>query len=99
MPQFGTKYDVISKKQNKKGLHRNLKVFSGQKQVMSKQKSLRASHADFSVSFRCAPFQAYGPSAGLPEANEAPQKHMVPLKSMGPEVIVPPCPPLGGPVR
>ena len=37
MPQLGRKYDVIAKK-TKKGLHRNLKGFSGQKQVISKKK-------------------------------------------------------------
>ena len=55
MPQFGTKYDVISEKKKsspkfqeffrpktsdlqEKGLHRNLRVFSSQNQVISKKR-------------------------------------------------------------
>ena len=36
------------------------------------------------------PSRAHGPSAGPAEANGLPEDH-------GPGVIVPPCPPLGGP--
>ena len=41
-----------------------------------------------------SPSQAHGPSAGSAEANGLPEAHG-PL--MGPGVIAPPCPPLGGP--
>ena len=33
-----------------------------------------------------------GPSAEIPEANEAPLKPMGPLEFMGPHIIVPPAP-------
>ena len=52
------------------------------------KKGLQAKEADFSVSFRLAPFQAHGSSAVLREAN----------KPHGPRGHCPLCPPpLGGP--
>ena len=53
-----------------------------------KKKVLQASHADFSETFRWAPFRAYGPAEadGLSEAHGPPKVH-------GPRGHCPPCPP------
>ena len=42
------------------------------------------------------PSRAHGPSARPAEAIGFPEAHGAP-KSMGPGIIIPPCPPLGGP--
>ena len=60
-------------------------LFGPKNDVISK-----ASHADFSVSFRWASSRAHGPSAGPAEANGLPEAY-------GPRGHCLPCPPLGGP--
>ena len=70
-------------------------LFGPKNDVISK-----ASHADFSVSFRWASSRAHGPSAGSAEANGLPEaygpRHGTP-KVYGPRGHCLPCPPLGGP--
>ena len=67
-------------------------VFPVEIRWIPKKKGLQASHADFSVSFRWAPLELMDHLLGLLKPT-AFLKPMVPLKSMGPGVIIHPCSP------
>ena len=84
MLQFGAKIDVISKK--KKRFSLKFKRFFGSKLGDLQKKKVFRLHMLIS---RWAPSRALKQTAFL--------KPIGPLKSMSPGVIVPPCPPFGGP--
>ena len=88
---FSRQNQVISKK---KGFLRNFNGFSGQNQVISQKKKVFSEISSlYPAEIKLFACDFDGPFTSQCHLDGPPLELMGPLKFMGPEVIVPPCPP------